>query len=224
MMVFQKISLINELINTFNISKIISKIMQLIPKNISDGKNHLRMNKISDRTINLLFGSRNYQLTCPQAITSELLPGRSLKSVSGVVSRFQFLIHPHNENRNTIFWEWKLEHLGMSSSDLPLSQKLDFPDPFFHFKNLKIDKTKDSNGNVSISIRTDAFGDQLEYVWYILERNKKGYIKVYSKWYTKENEFLWSPELKGKFLVQAFIKDKNNYRTSIIWPEIIEVD
>ncbi len=213
-----------KIIYDFETSINILKIMQLIPINISDGMNHLRMNKISDRTINLLFGSRNYQLTCPQAMTLDLLPDRSLKSVSGVVSRFQFLIHPPNENRNTFFWEWKLENLGISSPEIPLSKKLDFPDPFFHIKNLKIEKKKDSNGKVLISIKTDAFGDQLEYAWYVLERIKKGYNKVFTKWYSKENVFLWSPDIKGRFLVQAFIKDKNNYRTSIIWPEMIDVD
>lgn len=203
----------------------ISQILQTLPLCVSDGQSDLRINKLTEKTANLLFGNQNYQLRCLQSTRSELLMERSLKSVSGVSTRFQFLIDaiPRNEG-DDIQWQWELEYLGESSPELPINARLDYPDPLMHIHNVRLEYQKPAQIGSKIRIITDAVGNELEYAWYILERAKVGYDRIHVQWYLKENEFIWEPTQTGTFVVQPFIRDKDQHKTSMIWHEIIDVE
>ncbi|MBN1535583.1 MAG: hypothetical protein JW908_02540 [Anaerolineales bacterium] len=203
----------------------ISQILQTIPLCVTDGKNDLRINKVTDRTINLLFGNQNYQLLCPQAVTCTMLTDRSLKSVSGVSTRLQFLIDSKAITAdNKYHWNWQLEYQGESSPELPIKDRLDYPDPLIHIQAVKLEYQKPARVGSKIRIITEAVGQDLEYAWYILERAKVGYDRIHAKWYQRENEFIWEPSQSGTFVVQPFIKDKEQHKVAIIWHEIITVE
>jgi len=201
------------------------QILQTIPLCMSDGENDLRINKLTEKTINLLFGNLNYQLRCPQSMGGSLLLDRSLKSVSGVSTRFQFIIDAKPKQEETdIQWLWELEYLGESSVELPINNRLDYPDPLLHILEVILEYEKPAHVGSKIKIITKAVGEELEYAWYILEKAKVGYERIHIQWYLKENEFIWEPQKTGTFVVQPFIKDKDQHKISVIWNEIITVE